>query len=134
MKYVLDASVAIKWALPEADSLKALALRDDYRNAIHELIAPDIFQIEVAHALTRAERSVHSDRLADRQSGRARAPGPPFASHFALRAPRSPLPVPRYFGPSLPGTIADRSRLRIEGHQYFSMCSTTNSVPRAWLT
>lgn len=56
MKYVLDASVAIKWALPEADSLKALALRDDYRNAIHELIAPDIFQIEVAHALTRAER------------------------------------------------------------------------------
>lgn len=56
MKFVLDASVAIKWALPEADSSKALALRDDYRNGIHELIAPDIFPLEVAHALTRAER------------------------------------------------------------------------------
>lgn len=56
MKYVLDASVAIKWVLPEADSSKALALRDDYRLGVHELIAPDIFQVEVAHALTRAER------------------------------------------------------------------------------
>jgi predicted nucleic acid-binding protein len=31
-------------------------LRTDFRNAIHELIAPDILTIEVSHALTRAER------------------------------------------------------------------------------
>jgi predicted nucleic acid-binding protein len=56
MKYVLDASVAIKWVLPEADSAKALSLRDDYRKGIHQLLAPDIFKVEAAHALTRAER------------------------------------------------------------------------------
>jgi predicted nucleic acid-binding protein len=43
MKYVLDASVAVKWVLPEADSAKAISLRDDYRKGVHELIAPDIF-------------------------------------------------------------------------------------------
>lgn len=56
MKYVLDASVALKWVLPEADSAHAIALRDDYANGIHQLIAPDIFKVEAAHALTRAER------------------------------------------------------------------------------
>jgi predicted nucleic acid-binding protein len=56
MKYVLDANVAIKWVLTEPDSPKALALRTDYQAQIHELIAPDIIPVEVAHALTRAER------------------------------------------------------------------------------
>lgn len=56
MKYVLDASVAVKWVLPEADSAKAISLRDDYATGIHELIAPDVFKVEAAHALTRAER------------------------------------------------------------------------------
>ena len=56
MKFVLDASVALKWVLPEPDSSKALSLRDDYRNEIHDLIAPDTFAVEVAHALPRAER------------------------------------------------------------------------------
>jgi predicted nucleic acid-binding protein len=56
MKLVLDASVALKWVLPETDSPKALSLRDDYKKGIHELISPDVFPIELAHALTRAER------------------------------------------------------------------------------
>lgn len=56
MNYVLDASVAVKWVLPEVDSAKAIALRDDYRNGVHKLFAPDIFKVEAAHALTRAER------------------------------------------------------------------------------
>jgi hypothetical protein len=34
----------------------ALQLRAEYRNGIHELIAPDFFPIETAHAITRAER------------------------------------------------------------------------------
>jgi predicted nucleic acid-binding protein len=54
--YVLDSSVAIKWVLPEPDSVKALALQDDVQNGIHEIIAPDVFASEVAHALTKAER------------------------------------------------------------------------------
>lgn len=56
MKYVLDSNVAIKWVLTEPDSPKALALRADYQAQIHDLLAPDVFPVEVAHALTRAER------------------------------------------------------------------------------
>ena len=56
MIYVLDSSVAVKWALPEADSDKAIALREDVAKKVHEIIAPDVFASEIAHALTRAER------------------------------------------------------------------------------
>lgn len=56
MKYVLDSSTAFKWALVEIDTDKALRLRDDFAKAIHELIAPDLFPIELGHSLTRAER------------------------------------------------------------------------------
>jgi predicted nucleic acid-binding protein len=56
MKYVLDSSVAFKWEVPEKDSDKATLLRDDFRNGIHELLAPDFFPLELAHALTRAKR------------------------------------------------------------------------------
>ena len=56
MRYVLDASVALKWVLIEADSGKARQLRDDFRAGIHELIAPDSFALEIALALTKAER------------------------------------------------------------------------------
>jgi predicted nucleic acid-binding protein len=56
MRYVLDANVALKWVLPETDSVKAIRLRDETRQGIHELLAPDIFPIEVGHGLTRAER------------------------------------------------------------------------------
>lgn len=56
MKYVLDASVALKWVLTEPDSPKALSVRDDFRQQLLELLAPDVFPVEVAHALTRAER------------------------------------------------------------------------------
>jgi hypothetical protein len=40
MKYVLDASVALKWVLTEPDSSKALSIRDDFRKQVHELLAP----------------------------------------------------------------------------------------------
>ena len=56
MKFVLDASVALKTVLKEPDSSAAIALRDDFKNLIHQLIAPDTLPIEIAHALTRAER------------------------------------------------------------------------------
>ena len=56
MRYVLDASVALKTILKEADSARAIALRDDFRNRLVELIAPDILPVEISHALARAER------------------------------------------------------------------------------
>jgi predicted nucleic acid-binding protein len=56
MRYVLDASVAFKWFVPEADSAKADRLRDDFRAGVHDLLSPDIVPQELAHALTRAER------------------------------------------------------------------------------
>lgn len=56
MKYVLDSSVAFKWVVTEVHSDKAQRVRDDYRNTIHDLLSPDVFPIEIAHALTRAER------------------------------------------------------------------------------
>ena len=46
MKYVIDTSVAIKTVIKEADSAKAIQLRDDYNNALHDLLAPDLFPIE----------------------------------------------------------------------------------------
>jgi predicted nucleic acid-binding protein len=56
MRYVLDVNVALKWVLNEVDSTKARRLRDDWRAQIHELLVPDVFPFEAAHALTRAER------------------------------------------------------------------------------
>src|SRR5262245_58729572 len=56
MKYVLDSSVAFKWVVAEVDSDKADLLRADCSNGIHQLLAPDVFPVELAHALTRAER------------------------------------------------------------------------------
>jgi predicted nucleic acid-binding protein len=56
MRYVLDANVALKWVLPEPHSDKALRLRADMQAGVHELLAPDTFPVEVAHALARAER------------------------------------------------------------------------------
>jgi predicted nucleic acid-binding protein len=58
MRYVLDSSAAIQWVLPEKDSAKAIRLRDDYHNGIHELLAPDIFPAEMLNALTKAERTM----------------------------------------------------------------------------
>jgi hypothetical protein len=40
MKYVLDSSVAFNSVVPETDTPRAVQLRDEYRAAVHELIAP----------------------------------------------------------------------------------------------
>jgi len=56
MKYVLDCNVAVKWVLVEANTDKARLLRGEFQNGIHELLAPDLFPVEVAHGLAKAER------------------------------------------------------------------------------
>jgi predicted nucleic acid-binding protein len=56
MKRVIDSSVAFKWVVPETYSDRAVLPRDDFCNGLVELLAPDVFPVEVGHALTRAER------------------------------------------------------------------------------
>jgi predicted nucleic acid-binding protein len=56
MRYVLDASVSLCWVIPRPLSPKALLLRDEYRQQIHELIAPSVYPHEIANALTKSER------------------------------------------------------------------------------
>ncbi|MBI1899990.1 MAG: type II toxin-antitoxin system VapC family toxin [Planctomycetia bacterium] len=56
MKYVVDASVALKWVLVEHHSSQALRLRADFQQQSHELHAPDVFPAECGHGLARAER------------------------------------------------------------------------------
>jgi len=56
MKYVLDSSVGFKWLVVEAHTMEARRLREEYRKAKHDLHSPDIYPVEIAHALTRAER------------------------------------------------------------------------------
>lgn len=65
MKYVLDSNVALKTVLPEVDSARAIQLITAFKQGVHELVAPDIFPVEVGHALTRAEpRSEFSHPMA----------------------------------------------------------------------
>jgi predicted nucleic acid-binding protein len=62
MKYVLDSSVALKVVLPEADSGRAIRLLEEHANAVHHLIAPDLFTPEGANALVSAERQARIKR------------------------------------------------------------------------
>lgn len=56
MKYVLDASVALKWGRDEEDSGRALFLRVELQQGLHEYVAPDIFPVEISHVLTKFYR------------------------------------------------------------------------------
>jgi predicted nucleic acid-binding protein len=56
MKYVVDASVGVRWELQANDSDKARRLRADYANRIHELLAPETIIWETANSLIKAER------------------------------------------------------------------------------
>ena len=51
MKLVVDASVGVKWFVPEPLSDKALAILEDFRDGAVELYAPCTFMLEVASAL-----------------------------------------------------------------------------------
>lgn len=56
MRYVLDSCVALKWVLAEPDADRAIHLRDEFAAGRHELLAPDVFPVEVAHKLAKSER------------------------------------------------------------------------------
>lgn len=98
MKYVLDASVALKWVLNEPQSDKARRLRDDFQRRVHELLAPTAFIVEIGHALTRAERK-----------GIIK---PPMAAAFFSDVLSMP-PVLHDFVPLMPSAVARSSAARI---------------------
>ena len=56
MRWVLDASVGVKWVMNEVDTPIALRVLADFRAGVHELLAPDSYVLETAHGLTKAER------------------------------------------------------------------------------
>jgi predicted nucleic acid-binding protein len=51
-RFVVDASVALKWYLPEVHRLHAQRLRDPR----HDLVAPELFPLEVANTLLKKVR------------------------------------------------------------------------------
>ena len=57
MKYVIDTSVDIKTYVQEQGTAKAIRLRNEYHQGVHELIAPDIFPTEMCNVLMILERS-----------------------------------------------------------------------------
>ena len=51
MTIVVDASLAIKWVLPEQGTEDALLLRSQWRDALEAVVAPPIFRPEITNAL-----------------------------------------------------------------------------------
>lgn len=56
MRYVLDSCIALKWVLNESGRKRAERLRDRFLAGTIQLIAPDVFPIEIGNTLTKAER------------------------------------------------------------------------------
>ena len=56
MTVVVDASVALKWVLPEKDTQNALDLWDEWQDAAELVVAPPIFRAEVTNALHKRAR------------------------------------------------------------------------------
>ena len=55
---VIDASVAVKWFLPENHSSEALLIRDKFVDGECKLIAPDLMLSELANVLWKRRESI----------------------------------------------------------------------------
>lgn len=51
MRVVADASVVVKWYIPEKHHEEARRLRDDYLDGTHEIVASHLLSFEVVNAL-----------------------------------------------------------------------------------
>jgi predicted nucleic acid-binding protein len=54
---VVDASVVIKWLIPEDDQPKALEIRDSYQEARMNVVAPGLLTAEIGNVLWKRVRS-----------------------------------------------------------------------------
>ncbi len=57
VKIIIDSSIGVKTIIPEHDSAKAWQLQGDVRKGIHELLAPDLYMIEISNILISAHRT-----------------------------------------------------------------------------
>ncbi len=55
-KLVVDSSIALKWFLPEVDSLIASDILEDYKTGTIVLYAPDLIYAEFANVLWKRQR------------------------------------------------------------------------------
>jgi predicted nucleic acid-binding protein len=58
VKLIIEASIGLAALLLEANTAKALQLRADVWKGIHEVLAPDLYLIEVGNVLIHAARVV----------------------------------------------------------------------------
>jgi len=87
MKYVLDASVALKWLFSEPDSAAAHVVREDYLAGRTELAVPDIYAVELAHVISKAHRrALISEDVAGELLLEALASMPPVFATASLLA------------------------------------------------
>lgn len=63
-EFVVDASVVVKWYIPEQNHEQARALRDAYLNGTHDLLAPALMPFEAVNVL-RYSGQYDGDRLVD---------------------------------------------------------------------
>jgi predicted nucleic acid-binding protein len=98
MKHVLDSSIGFKTLIPEVLTDKAELLLQDFKNAVHVLLSPDVYPVEVIHALTRAERQ---GRITPAQGGKL------FASFMTS------LPQLYPYIPLLPRAYDISSKMRV---------------------
>ncbi len=58
-RYVIDASIAVKWLFSEVGSESALALLDRADTDLVTLLAPDVFAAEVTNVIWKRARLLH---------------------------------------------------------------------------
>ncbi len=67
MKFVLETSIIENWYIPNKITSKGLGVRIDLLKGLHELIAPELFLVEAAQILLRAEKAgvISSGKMQD---------------------------------------------------------------------
>lgn len=92
---VVDASVVVKWYVPERDHEAARAVRDAYLDGVVDLLAPSLLPFEVVNALR------YADLFDDEQLEEAAATLPDYGIEF--------VPVRRLDAVPAAATTADTS-------------------------
>ena len=113
MKLIIDSSIGVKTIIPEHDSAKAWQLQSDRRKGIHELLAPDLYLLEVSNILISAHRA-----------GKVSAMDLPFTYVEMFRQQPVICPVTAY----LPSAFKIASQIRVSMYDaiYLAMSQQEN--------
>ena len=111
MQVVVDASVVVKWYIPEKHHKDARNLRDNYLEGTHELVAPHLLGFEVINAL-KYSGHYEGERLAEASES---------LSEYGLEL--------RPFGDcGRVAEIADELDVSVYDASYVALASATDSV------